>query len=194
MRVITGAFLALSMLLSAGSAARAAGELFAYPDTPKVRAAISALATSDDLSIAAASSGDTTIVGITGNGFERGLIVDGLGASKRTPFAYSGTLSITKGIAAQLDSRLVIPNYSGPVILIAPVPYKFPPKCIYAICLPPDWNARVLPGDGVGSGGGIFNMGGGIVSVGNGMNGGGVSVGNGMGTINGIVIPNSGKR
>ncbi len=193
MRVVTGAFLALSMLLSAGSAARAAGELFAYPDTPKVRAAISALATSDDLSIAAASSGDTTIVGITGNGFDRGLVVDGLGAFKRTPFAYSGTLSITKGIAAKLDSSLVIPNYDGPVILIAPVPYKFPPKCIYAICLPPDWNARVLPGDGVGSSGGIFSMSGGAITIGNGRTGGATTVGNGMGTINGMVIPNSGK-
>lgn len=180
MRVLVSAVLAAVMMLPLAFTAQAAGKLFAYPDTPDVRAAIGALAKLDDLSIAAASSGDITIVGITGNGFDRGLIVDGLGAAKRKSFAYTGTLSITPGAAAWLDTDLVIPDYKGPIIVIAPVAEKFPKKCIYAICLPRDWNALVLPGDGVGSGGGIFSLGGGAITI-----------GNGMGTINGIAIPDS---
>lgn len=217
MRLFARTLLGLVLTSSIATTALADDKFYAFPDTPDARAAVAALAGVEDLSIAAASSGDTTIVGITGNGFERGLIVKGLEASKRKPFGYSGTVAITTASAAKVGDALGAAGYTVPVIVLVPLTYKLPDKCIFAKCLPPDWNALMRPpSDGVGSGGGIFALGGeggtttevgngrkiggwlgggsgGSTDVGNGLFafGGATTVGNGRGTINGIKIPNA---
>lgn len=165
-----------TVLLMDTAVAADATKLYVFPDNASNRAAIVGLAAVDGITISAASSGDTTLVNLGGNGFDRsGFLTDGLHATDRQEFAYDGDLSATPADAASLDALLGQANI-GPSIVIVPIA-KLPPRCIKAVCLPPDWNKLADEGGIVGNG--IFAFGpghsGGFIALG----GSGTSVGGG---------------
>jgi hypothetical protein len=126
----------------------AAGEanLYVFADTPENRAAIATLAATDGIAVAAAAAGDVTVVSLTGNGLDRGLIIDGLKTAGRKAFTYTGEMAATPDFAARLNGLTPTIGIEGPGIVIAPDD-DYPDWCIYAICLPDDWRnaAEIFP-------------------------------------------------
>lgn len=164
--VLLSALLATSPAMAAETT-----KIYVFPNSADNRTAISNLAGIEGISIAGVTSGDTTLVNLGGNGFERGFLIDGLHASERQEFTYDGNISATPGGAAALDKLLEDAGF-GPTIVIAPIGGA-PPRCVYAECLPPGWNAdktRVtVLGFGPARSSGFVSFGGPGTSVGGGM-------------------------
>lgn len=136
---IASAFIAAATLLLAGQAlGQETSKVYIFPDTAKNRAALVSVGQIDGVAMAAASWGGTTVVNIAGNGFDRGIVIDGLRSAERKAFQLTGTpvasVSVAKGLANQANT-LGLPK---DIIIVLPTKV-FPPWCIYAVCLPEDW-------------------------------------------------------